>query len=58
MRKLCISALVVAFVACRGLGSARAGEHGHNSVMSEVDRVCEPHPDMAAHEAKFDGIPR
>jgi LTXXQ motif family protein len=53
MRKLCISALVVALAACTGgLGSARAGEHGH-SVMSEVDRVCEPHPDRAAHEARF-----
>lgn len=54
MRKLCISAVVVAVVACgAALGPAQAAEHGDSGFKGEVDRVCGPHPEMAAHQAKF-----
>ena len=54
MRKLCISAFVVAVAACgAALGPAQAAEQGDSGLKSEVDRVCGPHPEMAAHEAKF-----
>lgn len=54
MRKLGISALVVAIAASiSALGPARAAEGGASGSGSEVERVCAPHPDMAAHEGKF-----
>jgi hypothetical protein len=54
MRKLCISALVVAIATCgAGIGSAHARENGDSGFKSEVDRVCGPHPDRAGHEARF-----
>lgn len=54
MRKFFISTLVVAVSACTvGLGSAQARDQGDDGVKSEVERVCGPHPDKAAHEARF-----
>jgi hypothetical protein len=49
MGKLSISAVVVAIAACSSaLGPAQAMER-----RSEVERVCAPQPDRAAHEGKF-----
>ena len=53
MRKLSISALVVAVAAFASpLGPARAADGG-GGPRSELDRVCAPHPDQAEHEKKF-----
>jgi len=50
MRKSTLSAVVVAVAASAlTFGSAQAGERGRG----EFERVCAPHPDRAAHEAKF-----
>ena len=49
MRKSILSALVVAVAASAlTFGSAQAG-----SGAGEFERICAPHPDRAAHEAKF-----
>jgi hypothetical protein len=53
MRKSFLSALVVAVAAgALTFGSAQAAERG-GSGAGEFERVCAPHPDRAAHEAKF-----
>jgi hypothetical protein len=53
MRKLGILALVVAVAAgCSALGTAQAAERGRSGPR-EFERICAPHPDRAAHEAKF-----
>jgi hypothetical protein len=53
MRKLSISALVVAVAALTpAFGPAQAAEGGRDS-KSEVERVCAAHPDQAEHEGKF-----
>lgn len=53
MRKLSVSALVVAVAAFASpLGPAQAAEVG-NGPKSEIERVCAPHPEQAEHEGKF-----
>jgi hypothetical protein len=50
MRKSILSAVVVAVAAgALTFGSAQAAERGQG----EFERVCAPHPDRAAHQAKF-----
>ena len=54
MRNSSILALVVAVAAgCSAFGIAQATERGESGPKSEFERVCAPHPDKAAHEAKF-----
>ncbi len=54
MRKLSISALIVAAAAfTSALGPAQAAERGASGPKSDFQRICAPHPDRAAHEAKF-----
>ncbi len=53
MKKLSISALVLAIASfIPVLGPARAAE-GESGGRSEIERVCAPHPDQAEHEGKF-----
>ncbi len=54
MRKLSIPALIVAVAAgALAFGPAQAAERGGSGPSSEFERICAPHPDRAAHEAKF-----
>jgi len=54
MRKLSILALVVAVAAgASAFGVAQARERGENGPKSEFERICGPHPDRAARQAKF-----
>jgi hypothetical protein len=54
MRKLSISALIVAVAAgALAFGPAQAANRGESGPNSEFERICAPHPDRAAHEAKF-----
>jgi hypothetical protein len=54
MRKLSISALIVAVAAgALASGPAQAAKRGESGPKSEFERICAPHPDRAAHEAKF-----
>ncbi len=54
MRKLSISALVLAVAAFTpAFGPAQAAESSERGSRSEVERVCAPHPDRAAHESEF-----
>jgi LTXXQ motif family protein len=54
MRKLSVSALIVAVAAgALAFGPTLAKGRSESGPKSEFERICAPHPDRAAHEAKF-----
>lgn len=53
MRKSILSVVVAVAVGALAFGPALAAERGGSGLSGDVEKVCAPHPDRAAHEAKF-----